>query len=779
MNFDYVFHEKGVSFDKDRAEEGHLWLDVGNMLDFGVIDHHSAKTYSCTVEALINNLNLIDPLKNGKLVTFHTHKFPDTDALFSIYLVQYYLNNGHLPENIKTILDYVLSVDRGNVKLAGDRITLYKVISFLNEEYKISAVLNQFIGLINNCVLKSCNYANFSFMESDISDLLSGISGFEDFKTNIQNDYQRYLSDRDNRDICDIEELFLPLSNSNSSSGSKVKALIWKKKSSCVFNRLWARDEGFVLTVVPLNDNGNFFSLNGISIPCTDINISIPPDTPYSLRPLACLLEQYEQEKEKSVLGINISQKRDHSRPRGRPEDGNRFYEDPWDMTADPWFFSSDHSLVQSPYSGSLLTSNEVIHVVKTFGECLLKSYKANIIVPFTYTPSLYKKTVKWFLADGWNDFDADINGNNIPWINNENRYINSLLEEYSFPLSTKRQFTIIKSSLFDVLRQDNPIHNICNFDTDCYSVLFEHGSGVTVFSLSFNQPDERRLASLEIEKLNDIQNNLYNNLSNKPLYNNDLLYCLSPHFYTSIEVSSECLRLSNSIINQYAELICDVFDNNTSSYSLENLNYRAVLANSRLGCAIVIVTDKHEDANPKEKHYRRLFDNEWLYMYIISLQQRYSLLEIKRSFTSLSGIGNNKSIRLLRDALIKFYATSYFTTATDDELGDNIFQKWHNIFMINDLKTDIMEQINQHDEYQNSKLSNLFSIISALLLPLVFLSTVMQTSIFNLDPLFLSGNSSFGITINIKALPSWLILYVPIFLLVAITIWYLKKKKK
>jgi len=776
MNFDYVFHEKGVSFIKDKAEEGHIWLDIGNTLDFGVLDHHSSEKYSCTVEALINNLYLIEPLRNNKQVTFHTHKYPDTDALFSIYLVQYYINNGRLPVNIKVILDYVSSVDRGNIKLAGSQITLYKVICFLNEQYKNSAVLNQCIEIINKCVLKSENDAKFSFMESDISDLLQGLSVLDDINKIIE-DYKIYISEKDDRNICDIEDLFLPLSDSITSSNTKVKALIWKKKPACKFNRIWARDEGFILTVVPQDDKE--YLLNGNPVPCTDIIISLPPDTPYSLRPLARLLEQYEQEKETSVFNLNRNRKRDHSRPRGKPEDGNRFFENPWDMTADPWYFSSDDSLVQSPFSGSLLTTSEVIRVVKTFGQCLIKSYRLNVIVPFSYTPSDYKGIVKWFISNGWNNYDTDINGINIPWLNKEKSYINSLLEEYSSPKSKQRQFTIIKSSLSSEICQNHPIHNICNFDADCYSVLFEHGAGVTVFSFSFNQPDERRLASLEIENLNNIQSNLYNDLSNKPLYNNDLLYCLAPHFYTSIEVSSECLRLSNLIINEYAELICDVFDNNISSYSVENLNYRAVLANSRLGSAIVIATDKHKDANPKEKHYRELFDNEWLYMYIISLQQRYSLLEIKRSFTSLSGTGSNKSIRLLRDALIKFYATGYFTTATDDELGDNLFRKWHNIFMINDLKTDIMEQINQHDEYQESKLSSLFSIISALILPLVFLSTVIQTTIIKLDPLIINGDSGSGIILDIKTLPSWIILYAPVILLTAITVWYLKIRKK
>jgi hypothetical protein len=712
------------------------------------------------------------------LTYFTIHKKPDIDALFSIYLVQYYLNNDALPMNINTILDYVSNVDQGHIKLAAGQITLYTVICILSDQYNDHNdndlnVLKQCIDLINNAFHKSENDAGFSFMDSDVSDLLSGLLESDDIKNKILNDYPLYKSERDNKDICNIENIILPVSQSIRASSTTVKVLIWKKKPVCQFNRLWARSEGFVLTVVPMDDKS--FLLNGNSISCTDTIVSINPNAPYSLRPLAHLLEQCEQDKEIPVLGDNSNRKRDHSSPRGKLEDDNRFYENPWNITADPWYFTSDETLVRSPFSGSLLTTSEVIHIVKHFGHCLVKNYWANVIVPFTYTPSHYNEITKWFLSNGWNHYGKD-----IPWLNKEKRYINTLLNEYSFPLNEKkRQFTIIKAQLSDVLSQNHTMHSICNFDTECYSVLFEHGAGVTVFTTTFNQPDERRLASLEIESLNTIQSKLYDNLTKYFLYKHDLLDCLAPHFYTSIEVSSECLKLSNSIIEQYAEMMCDIFDNNINSYSIEKLNYRTVLANSRLGSAIVIATDKHEDANHKEKRYRELFDNEWLYMYLIALQQRYSLLEIKRSFTSLSSIGNSKSTRLLRDALIKFYATSYFTTATDDERGDNLFQKWHNIFMIDDLKTDIMEQINQHDEYQSSKLSNLFSIISALLLPLVFISTIIQTTLIKLDPLFISNDSRFGFTLDIKTLPAWIIMYTPIFLLTAVTVWFLKKKKK
>jgi len=60
-----------------------------------------------------------------------------------------------------------------------------------------------------------------------------------------------------------------------------------------------------------------------------------------------------------------------------------------------------------------------------------------------------------------------------------------------------------------------------------------------------------------------------------------------------------------------------------------------------------------------------------------------------------------------------------------------------------------------------------------------VFLSTIVQTALIQLKPLISSSDSTLGIAINIEMLPAWAIIYAPVFVLTAVTVWFLKKKKK
>ena len=110
---------------------------------------------------------------------FNTHKYPDTYALFSICLVQYYLQNDALPKNIGEITEYVSRVDRGDINITGGRITLYKMISILSGGFKNNAVLNKCFILIREAIRKNEEDKNFSFMDSEI---LENIDGFEEEK---------------------------------------------------------------------------------------------------------------------------------------------------------------------------------------------------------------------------------------------------------------------------------------------------------------------------------------------------------------------------------------------------------------------------------------------------------------------------------------------------------------------------------------------------------------------------------------------------------------------
>ena len=738
--YEYIFHEKGSN--ASDVPEGHIWLDVGNALMPGVIDHHSVVGYSCAVEALQKNLHLLDGLKDRARIVVHTHKHPDTDALFSICLVRHYLEKGNnytLPENMDAIVEYVSKIDSGHVEVADKPTTLYMVLCYLTERYWDEAELEKCLSIIGAAIEKNAEHG-FAFMDDDIQEL-EGLEGFGQLREQILSDNDRYKDDK--KKICREAQITLPMSgNPTIASVKKVRALIWTRQPTCKFNRLWARSDDYALTVVPQADKS--YSFDDRTIVCTDTIISLAPElaSEYSLRPLAYLLEQYEQTKERLILGDANNTKRDHSRPRGKKEDGSRFFEKPWSLTADPWYFTEDGTLVQSPNNGSLLNQREVSHIVETFGECCIKEYRMNILVPFTYDPTSYNAVLQSFEDQGWKKGE-------IPWLDEKKRYVSTFLHEYSFVDESERHFQVLTRpftrDFFQnagcALHTDACVfHEQYTFDTPLTCVLFKYGAGIAIFSHAANQIGKRILASFEVEKLNTCQNTFIDHFEKCPLFSSVPVSCLTPHFYTSIEVSSECLNMSNSLVSKFAVSMCDMFDNSSGFCATQKINYRTVMAHSRLGSALVIATDDFDkfSSNKDEYYYRDRFAAEWFYMYLIALQQRYSLVEIKRNFTSLLGANNCLDTKKLREKLIEFYASSYFTTVTDDELGDCIYGHWHKILMIDDLKTLIMEEVNQHDEYMSNKATALFDKISNWLIPLLVVSSLIQV--------FVNWHSAVGI---------------------------------
>jgi len=769
MKFEYRFHEKGKNVTKDDIVTNEVWLDIGNALMSGVIDHHSSGEYCCTVQALVDNLNLVNDLVERDHIVFNTHKNPDTDALFSIVILQHYLQNKCLPENIDSIISYVSLVNCGQIKIIDNQTTLYKMICILGDTYYDGSTLEKCFMLIRTAIRKNIEDHEFSLMESDI---LDNINDFDAEKEKIRTDYDRYLSDKKER--CEKMNIYLPQKGSKTTSNEPVPALIWKVYPTSIFNRLWAYGEGYVLTLVP-QENKNYFFDNKITV-CTDTIISISPNVgdKYSLQYLSYLLEQYEQEKESMVLGKEHNNKRDHSRPRGKECDGNRFFDKPWSTTSDPWFFTADHTLVQSPSSGSMLTTAEVIKIVEEFGECYVKWYNMNVLIPFTYNPLQYKNILTIF-----NDKQGWTEEKDIPWLDNRPQYVCTFLNEYSYPVSTNmRHFKIFKNKSQKLLSSDNAylLNNSCVFDDNCYCILFEFGAGITIFTQKSDINGEHTLSSEKIKELNNIQRNIHNDISENKikLLCYESIQCLVPHFYTSIEVSSQCLNMSNSLISKYAHLMCDIYDNNSDYNSIENINYRTILAYSRLGVTLVIATDKRgEITNKNEYEYQERFNNEWFYMYLIALQQRYSLIEIKRCFAAHSKIINNNVTKRLREEMINFYATSYFESATDDELGDRIYGKWHEILKIESLKTTIMTQINQYNEYISEMFTAFFDKVSSWFIPVVVFSTIIQ--------MVLSWKNFVNLlkSRDIGSLLEWTAMFTLICVMFAIILWSLRRKKK
>src|SRR5207249_6727804 len=107
-----------------------LFLDVGNGLRPGVIDHHQLVAAAGSATGLVlNRLDLIDAaVAPGGADAFAVvlHRDPDLDCIASAYLAVAYLTTGALPPGADLLARYVDRVDAGETCLARDRkYTLY------------------------------------------------------------------------------------------------------------------------------------------------------------------------------------------------------------------------------------------------------------------------------------------------------------------------------------------------------------------------------------------------------------------------------------------------------------------------------------------------------------------------------------------------------------------------------------------------------------------------------------------------------------------------------
>ncbi len=97
--YEFQFVNHGFTKEHQTSVNNEIWLDVGSSVELGVFDHHDTNNkYKSTVDLLFEELDLLEKtsvfLDKTKPVRVIVHKNPDTDALFSIFLVQCFLDRG-------------------------------------------------------------------------------------------------------------------------------------------------------------------------------------------------------------------------------------------------------------------------------------------------------------------------------------------------------------------------------------------------------------------------------------------------------------------------------------------------------------------------------------------------------------------------------------------------------------------------------------------------------------------------------------------------------------
>lgn len=782
-NYRYEFHPHGTTASKSDREPSHIWIDNGNTLDEGIFDHHHTSQYCCTVEAIVDNTNFLTCLEadEANTFTFHTHRYPDTDALFSIYLIQNYLEHRDkkkeitacFPQSLTSIVDYVKAVDRGNILLADQPnqplVSLYCILTFVfMVEKDMQKATERALTVIRQAVRQAEKVAPaaYDFFTSPIE----RINCRAELKL-ANEDYQHYLADKSS--ICKTDKCYLPLGN-ETISDEKVDVLIWTAVPTCQLNRLWARADGYPLTIIPDAPINSCVGEKQIS--CTNYIISLNPayndnrELPYSLLPIARYLETYEQEHENTLYQETGCHKRDHSAPRGyREESDSLFLTPPYEETSDPWFINADLTLIASPRTGSLLSPEDIIHTVVSFSECKLNSLHNNLIIPFRFERHNYKHLNALFQERALYK-----NGNNtMPYLRPSLRYFNTMVTEFSLDQNNYAYYIMpVQSKL---LKDLQALNDTCAISKELQVFLFPYGIGF--FLLSANRDYSERIVptflAMETQRNFRMQIDEYfrTTLSVTPALldpelADDTVKLINPHYYTYAKLSPENAAVTDQSLTRYAAMLCSIDGNTDNNCQTLAFNYRQHMAYSRIGSALVSTT--FEEVTP----IHQLFNQEWFWMYLLILEQRYVLLECKRVLVETK-INNRKSSRIqikdLREMLISFSSAGYFSTAIEEEVGDRIYRGLSgDIYRISELKEEVLNQLDQVANYHDSKVTASLDKISLWILPFMVLSTILQCSLITMEPLVGVSEKGFpfSLSTNLQAFASWGIMVLLVALL-------------
>jgi hypothetical protein len=403
LNWEFRFFNKEDSLS---PLPNQILVDLGNRLDFGVIDTHQGDTpFDSLARAVVKNSHFVTSHLLGKLneeyasgrppqvkeltFSFCTHRVPDWGSMGALYICNQLVKTGRVPRDINWLLDASDAIAQAKAKIKGQPnrpFIIYYLITSLatSDEEKLASglrLIERVIELARSNKLPSGNGKN-PFLEpvENFSEL------FPDFSKQIEDiarDRELFLVDLANTETFEAE---LSLQNSNIDSSCSLsdtagnllrakelyntcKVLAFRKQPQSKLARFWVRDEeeySLLMTPSSLDPNkpGHFRRWR----------ISVDPSqSEYNLRRLGYLLEK----KETDVRG------------RALKREGNPRFESNYSDNEDPWYDGRTHNytMVDSPRCGTELSFDQIKKIVTSrFHGIRLESGKeGNLVFYFFY----------------------------------------------------------------------------------------------------------------------------------------------------------------------------------------------------------------------------------------------------------------------------------------------------------------------------------------------------------------------------------------------------------
>jgi NAD+ kinase len=409
-----VFAGFGTTAQEFSRPQDHLFLDVGNALGPGVIDHHHLITaVGSTASLVLGRPHLIAAAVRPDRppdapFTVVLHEQPDLDCVASCFLARAYLADGAFPPEAPLLARYLDRLDQGHsVFSPANPFTLgaaYRQLSarltqrrFGNKQTRWQEAVLGGLQLID-------------FVLARVGDQpIDAVDAFacpevmkEEDRLAVESDRGRYeqkMTDPRTR----ARKAWLSLPGQFGGRGQAPALLVRDVQSPfdpdrCVFFRDWARtdtrrcpqDRGFVALSV--------FQSEGPGCVRRCI-LSVRPESELCLRGLGERLDQAEAEARRRLFGLDDRVIDPVSLHPLRPRPGY--------TNADPWYDGRAHAytIVDAPRHGTCLTADEIETLFLTF--CQVREIES-LPTPLAEVPSPVLPPVsrEKKLALSWSGFD-------------------------------------------------------------------------------------------------------------------------------------------------------------------------------------------------------------------------------------------------------------------------------------------------------------------------------------------------------------------------------------
>ena len=353
-----------------------LFLNVGNALKPGVIDHHQNHGGNIsTTNLVINNAEFVaasvNPLRKHDdpffIVLSENLSF---DGIMAVYVALNLLTSNHLPDGAELLARYADKIDMGysgkNKNSLYSAFILLQNLQFKTTNYDVNwktTFIRRFLPVIEYALKEQKKHG---IPISDVNAFSCPRLFSAKDKKMIVDDQKRYEAKLINPNS-KPKPLKLRL-NSDLGGSEIVDSLLVRDvqnqndKDRVIFFKDWARTDS---TRAP--DKNGFVALSvfhsaeqGVNARCI---ISVRPDSNLNLRGLGALLEKAESEKRKNHFhGIDD---RVTDLVSGKPKTPRTGY-----SNSDPWYDGRGHgfTIIDSPRDGTFLTPEEIEDILIKYG---------------------------------------------------------------------------------------------------------------------------------------------------------------------------------------------------------------------------------------------------------------------------------------------------------------------------------------------------------------------------------------------------------------------------